>query len=61
MLLVWASISLAKFKKLQTLATKIGVSFSKIQVYAPTLIVVVLIVANFGWFLVIARNPPDGF
>ena len=29
--------------------------------YAQTLIVVVLIVVNFGGFLVIARNPPDRF
>ena len=29
--------------------------------YAQTLIVVVLIVVNFGGFLVIARNPPDEF
>ena len=30
-------------------------------VYAQTLIVVVLIVVNFGGFLVIARNPPERF
>ena len=29
--------------------------------YAQTLIVVVLIVVNFGGFLVIARNPPERF
>ena len=29
--------------------------------YAQNLILVTLILVNFGGFLVIARNPPDGF
>ena len=30
-------------------------------IYAQTLILVVLILVNFGGFLVIARNPPERF
>ena len=32
-----------------------------VDLYAHMEIVVVLIVVKFGGFLVIARNPPDGF
>ena len=40
-----------KNKNFQTLA----------NIYAQNLILVNLILVNFGGFLVIARNPPDGF